>query len=131
MLLAAARRKIRKSLTNSIEHEADESVVGCKWQENFVDQDNVLEVVNNTFSIEKVHCRCQPIPVERLCKSQPPRATRDVCNGDNFLEGDDLYCRDQRNDVYVPHKHSTKEGAYHDQRPYGSRDEGCLFLFVL
>ena len=38
-------------LTNSVEHEGDESVVSCEWDEVSIDKYNVLEVVNDGFSV--------------------------------------------------------------------------------
>lgn len=91
----------------------------------------MLEVVDDTLSVQEVHRRCQPIPVERLCESQPPGTTGDVRNRDYLLERDNLHRRDNRYDVYMPHEHCTKESAYHDERPYRSRDECRLLLLVL
>lgn len=52
--------------THDVKHEADEAMMGCKGEEHPVDEDDVLEIVDDTLSIEKVHCRAQEIPVERL-----------------------------------------------------------------
>lgn len=42
---------------HDVEHEADEAVVGCKWEENFVNKDYVFEVVDDAFPVEEVHRR--------------------------------------------------------------------------
>jgi hypothetical protein len=39
------------SLTNGVEHEGDESVVPCEWDKVGIDKDNVLEVVDDGFSV--------------------------------------------------------------------------------
>ena len=51
---------------HDVEHEADEAVVCCKGKEDLVDQDNVFEIIDDAFAIEKVHCRCEEVPVQRL-----------------------------------------------------------------
>jgi len=56
--------------THDIEHEADESVVRGKGQENLVNQDNVLEVINDTLAVQKVHGGAQKVPIERLGQAQ-------------------------------------------------------------
>ena len=44
--------------TNNVEHEADEPVMSCKWQQDLVNQHNVLEIIYDTLAIEEVHgCR--------------------------------------------------------------------------
>jgi len=55
---------------HNIEHEADESMVRSEWQQHTIDQHNMLEVVNDAFSIEKVHGGTQEIPVQGLGKAQ-------------------------------------------------------------
>jgi hypothetical protein len=54
---------------HDIKHETDEAVVGSKGQENLVDQDDVLEVVDDTLAVEEVHGGAQEVPVERLCEA--------------------------------------------------------------
>jgi hypothetical protein len=39
------------TLTNSVEHEGDESVVPCEWDKVGIDKYNVLEVVDDRFSV--------------------------------------------------------------------------------
>ena len=105
-------------------------MVSRKWQQDLVHQYDMLEIVNDTFPVEKVHGCCQPIPIQRLCKFQPSRPTRHIGNGNNFFERDDLNCCHNRQDIDVSHKHSAEKGCYHYQSPYRSRDEG-LFLFLV
>lgn len=38
-------------LTNYIEYEADEAMMGCKYEKNSINKDYMLEVVYHTFSI--------------------------------------------------------------------------------
>ena len=51
---------------HDIEHETDEAMVGSKWQEDLIDQDDVLEVVDDALAVEKVHGGTEEIPVESL-----------------------------------------------------------------
>lgn len=77
----------------------------------------MLEVVYNTLSVEEVHSRCEPVPIEGFCKSQPASSTRYICDSDDLLEGNDLYASDDGNDVDVSHKHGSEEDAYHHECP--------------
>jgi hypothetical protein len=60
------KRDDEEDEAHDVEHETDEAVVGSKGQENLVDQDNVLEVVDDTLAVEEVHGGAKEIPVERL-----------------------------------------------------------------
>jgi len=51
---------------HDIEHETDEAMVGSKWQEDLIDQDDVLEVVDDALAVEEVHGGTEEIPVESL-----------------------------------------------------------------
>lgn len=62
---ATSNGRYRKSrCTNDIEHEANESMMGCERQEYSINENYVLEVVNDALSVEEVHGRPQEIPVE-------------------------------------------------------------------
>lgn len=118
-------------LTKDIENEADEAVVSRQRQQHLVDEDNVLEVVNDSLAVEEVHCRRKPVPVETLSGAQRAGATGDVGDGDDLLEGNDLDGRDDADDVDVAHEESRKEHGEHDKGPEGACHEIGLLLFVL
>lgn len=50
--------------THDIEHEADEAMVGSQGQQNLIHQQDMLEVVDDTLSVQKVHGGGQEIPVK-------------------------------------------------------------------
>ncbi len=56
-VVAFFERADEEDEANDVEHEADEAVVGCKREEDFVYQDDVFEVVDDAFAVEEVH-RC-------------------------------------------------------------------------
>lgn len=131
MLATISRGGNLQNLTNNIEHKAEEAVMCRKWEQNLVHQHNVLKVVNNTFSVKEVHGRCQPVPVQRLCEAQPPCPAGHIRNGNDLFERHHLHGSDNSNNVNVTHEHGAKEDANHDERPYGSGNEGSLLEFVL
>jgi hypothetical protein len=53
-------------LTKDVQHEADEPMVCCKWQEQLVHKNHMLEVVYDTFSIEEIHGSSQEVPIQGL-----------------------------------------------------------------
>jgi hypothetical protein len=48
--------------TEEIEDRRDETVVNRKVEKVFIHKDNMLEIVNQTLSIQKEHCRSQKVP---------------------------------------------------------------------
>lgn len=102
-----------------------------QWQQNLVDQDNVLEVVDDGLAVEEVHGAGEPVPVEALSGAQGAGATGHVCDGDDLLEGDDLDDGDDEDDVDVAHEEGREEEGEHDKGPEGPGHEVCLFLLVL
>lgn len=70
--------RVLRKLTGDVEHEANEAVVGSEREENLVDEDDVLEVVNDTLPVEEVHCAAQKVPIQTLCEPQAPGAAWDV-----------------------------------------------------
>lgn len=117
--------------THDIEHETNEAMVSRKRQENLVDEDDVLEVVDDTFAVEKIHGSTQEVPVECLGEAQLAGTARNVGNGNDLLEGDDLNSSDNHDDVDVTGKHGSEEEGNHDNAPYCSCDERLLLLLVL
>jgi hypothetical protein len=90
----------------------------------------MLEIVDHAFSIQKVHGRGQEIPVERLGKADVLLPAGYICNGNDFLERNDLDCRDDADDVNVARKHGNEEEGNHHKRPYCPSDE-CLLLLLI
>lgn len=105
-------------------------MVGCKWQKHLVNKNNMLKVVNDTLSVQKVHGCREPIPIQALCRLERASTTRNVCDGNNFLEGNNLYRRNDCDDVNVSHEQRQEENANHDQCPERSGPEVGLFLFI-
>lgn len=118
-------------LTCGIKHKADKSMVSCEWQKYPINKNNVLKIIDDTLAVKEVHCCSQPVPVQTLCETQPTRTTGDIGDCNDLLEGDDLYSSHNGDNVEMSHEHGPKESSYHDKRPYRSRDEGLLLLFVI
>jgi hypothetical protein len=130
----ALDRRVRganREFTNNVQHKAYEPVVSSQGKKNPIDQQDVFEVVDDTFSIEKIHDSAQEIPVQRLCKAQTARPTWHICYGNHLLEGDDLDGGDGDDDVDVAGEQGYEEAGNHDKGPYCARDEVCLFLLIL
>lgn len=106
-------------------------MVGGQREENLVDQNNMLKVVNDRLSVEEVHGCCEPIPIQALGRSERSRATGNIGDGDDFLEGNDLDCSDDADDVNMAHEECAEKDDKHDQGPKGSGDEVGLFLLIL
>lgn len=92
-------------------------MVGSQRKKHLVNKDNVLKVVDDALSIEKVHGGGQKVPVQALGGAQRSSSAGDIGNGNDFLEGYDLDCSDNGNHVNVAHEQCAKEDRYHDQRP--------------
>lgn len=118
-------------LTKYVENEADEAVMRSKRQEHSVNQDNVLKVVDDALAVEEVHGCSEPVPVEALGGPERASTARDVGNGNDLFEGDDLDGCDNGNHINVAHKERREEDSNHDKCPDSARPEVCLFLFVL
>lgn len=90
----------------------------------------MLKVVDDRLAVQKVHCGCEPVPVEGLCRAEGAGPGGYVCDGDDLLEGDDLDDGDDEDDVDVAHEEGGEENGDHDEGPECAGDEVCLFLFV-
>jgi hypothetical protein len=106
-------------------------VVGSQGKQQTVHHQNVLEVVYDTFAVQKVHGSAEEIPVERLGKAQTPGFAGDVCDGNDLLEGYDLDGGDDDDNVEVAGSEGQEEEGNHNEGPYCARYEVCLFLLVL
>lgn len=106
-------------------------MVGRKGEQYSIDKHNVLKVVYHTLPIQEIHRRPKKVPVKRPCESKILSSARDVCNGNNFLEGNDLNRRDYCNDINMAGEHGNKEASDHYKRPYCPSNESLLFLLVL
>jgi hypothetical protein len=90
----------------------------------------MLEIVDDAFSIQEVHGRGQEIPVERLRKADVLLPAGHICNGNDFLERDDLDRCDDDDYVNVAGKHGTEEEGNHHKGPYCPSDESLLLLLI-
>ena len=106
-------------------------MVCCEWLENLINQYNVLEVVNHTLAIEKVHRRCKPVPIQALGEAQSARSRRHIGDSNNLLEGDDLNSGNDQDDVDMAHSHGEEETSNHDECPYRAGEKGLFLLLVL
>lgn len=131
LVVAGLQRSNKKDEAENIKNEADESVMSRKRQKDLVNENNVLKVVDYTLSIEKVHGSREPVPVETLGRSQGTSTARDVCNGDDFLERNDLDGGNDADDVDVAHEEGSEEEGEHDEGPKCACDKVGLFLFIL
>jgi hypothetical protein len=50
-------------LTKNVQHETQETMVGCEWQQYPIHQQNMLEIVDDALSVKEVHGRSQEVPV--------------------------------------------------------------------
>lgn len=71
------------------------------------------------------------VPVEGLSEPQATCAARNIADGDDFLEADDLYCRHNHEDKDVTGEHAAEKDAHHDECPDSPGDERLLLLLVL
>lgn len=131
LVVASLERGDKEDKTEDIEDEADEAVVSGQRQQDLVNQNNVLEVVNDSLAVEEVHGSRQPVPVETLSRSKGAGTAGDVGDGNDLLERDDLYSGNNGNDVDVSHKERGKEQGEHDKGPESASYEVGLLLFVL
>lgn len=121
----------RKKLirTKDVQREADEPVMSRERQQYAVDQDDVLEVVENTLAVEKVHGNAQEIPVESFRKAQTSCFARHVYDADDLLKGHYLDGCDDHDDVDMTSEQGSQEHSNHDKGPYCPSDEGLFLLF--
>lgn len=121
---------IQSGLTHDIENKADKPVMRGQGKQHLVNQKNMLEVVDHTFAIQEVHRSGQEIPIQRFRKPNVLLFTRDIGDGDDLLERDDLDGCYNTNDVDVTGKHGNEKTRYHHERPYCPSNECLLLLFI-
>lgn len=90
----------------------------------------MLEIVDDAFSVEKVHAGAEKIPVQRSGEGKVFGSAGDICYSYDFLERDDLNSGDYGEDVDMPGEHGCEEAGDHDEGPYRASDEGLLLLLV-
>lgn len=117
--------------TDEVQHEADKSMMGCEWNEHFVNEQDMLEVVDNAFSVKKIHGRRKEIPVQRFSKSEILRFAGDVGYGNNLLKRHNLNSGNDTNHVYMAGKQCHEKAGDHDKRPYRTGDKGLFLLFII
>jgi hypothetical protein len=118
-------------LTDNVQHERNEPVVGGQREQDTVNEQNVLEVVDDAFAVEKVHGSAEEVPVERFGEAQTAGLAGHIGNCNYLLEGYDLHRRDNDDDVDVAGAEDPEEAENHDERPYRAGYEVGLFLLVL
>ena len=119
------------ALTNDVQHEGDEAVVGGQGQQNPINQQDVLEVVDDALAVQKVHGGAEEVPVQRLGEAQAAGLAGDVGYRNDLLEADDLDGGDDHDDVEVAGAEGKEEAPDHDQRPGCAHDEVGLLLLIL
>lgn len=62
-------------------------MMGCQGEQDLIYQEDMLEVIDNAFTINEIHGNREEVPVERLCKRQVLLLGRDLSNGDDLFEG--------------------------------------------
>lgn len=90
----------------------------------------MLEVIDDTLSVQKVHGGGQEIPVQRLGKPQILLFAGDIGNGDNLLERDDLNSSRKTDNVDVAGEHGDEEPRNHDKGPYCPCNKSLLLLLI-
>jgi hypothetical protein len=117
--------------TDNVEDEADKAVVRSKREKDPIDEDDMFEVVDYRLAVEKIHGGNEPIPVEALGRTQLSGAAGDACDGNDFLEGNDLDNGYAGDDVYMAREEGSKEEPDHDEGPKGADKKVGLFLLIL
>lgn len=118
-------------LTHDVESETDKSVVGRERQQNFIHEQNVLEIIDDALSVQEIHGRCEEVPVQGLGEAQVLLLTRHIGDSNDFLEREDLNCSHNANDVNVSGEHSDEKASNHYEGPYRSGNEGLFLLLVI
>lgn len=131
LVVAFLQRPDEENESDNVEHESNESVVSRQREKNLVDQQDVLEVVDDTFTVEIIHCGAQKIPVQGLCEPQASRSTRYVGDGNNLFEGYYLDSGNNYYDIDVAGEQDPEEECNHNKGPYCSSDEVLLLFLVL
>jgi len=116
--------------TKDVHHEADEAMVCRKWEQDFVDKKNMLEIVDDTFTVEEVHGDGKEVPAEGSGKREISLLARNLGNCNDFFKGYDLDGGDNHQDIDMTSEHSTEEAANHGQSPYRPCNESGLFLLI-
>lgn len=59
-------------------------------QEHLVYQQNMLEIVDDALSVQEVHCRREPVPIQGLGKAEVLLLAGNVGDVNDLFEGDNL-----------------------------------------
>lgn len=105
-------------------------MVSSKGKQDAVDQQDMLEIVDDTFAIEEVHGGSQEVPVQRLGEAQVSRLAGNGMYGDDLFEGYYLESGDEDDDVDVTREEGPKEATKHSKSPYSARVEVLHLLLV-
>jgi len=91
----------------------------------------MLQIVDDALAIQEVHGCGQPVPVETLGRAQVAGLARQVGNGNDLLERDNLNSCDDGQHVNMTHKEGGEKTTNHDEGPESACDEVGLLLLVL
>ena len=91
----------------------------------------MLEIIDDAFSIQVVHCRPQKVPVQTPREGKIFGSAWYIRYGNNLFEGDDLDERDNPDHIYMTREECKKEGSDHDKGPYRASNEGLFLLFII
>jgi hypothetical protein len=106
-------------------------VVGSQGKQQTVHHQDMLEVVYDTFAVEKVHGGAEKVPVERLGEAQAAGLAGHVCDCDDLLKGYDLDRRDDDDYEEMASSEGPEEARNHDEGPYCACYEVGLLLLVV
>ena len=130
-VVAFLQRADEEDEAYDVEHEADEAMMRCEGEKDFVHQNDVFEVIYDAFAIEVVHGGCKEIPVQGFGQWKVLSLCVYGRDGNDFFKGDYLYSGYDGDDVDMSCEHGCEKASYHDQCPYRTCDKGLLLLFVL
>jgi hypothetical protein len=92
-------------------------MVRRKRKQHLVHEHDMLKVVDDRLAVQKVQRRRQPVPAQRLGRSDLAHAAGDARDGDDLAKGDNLHGREDDDDVDVAHEEGGEEAADHDECP--------------
>ena len=106
-------------------------MINGKREQKRVDKNNMLEVVNDRFTLEEINSRGEEVPIE--CPT--PRKLLFYRwlgrKSNDFLERKNLNENNETNNVYMTGSNDQEEATNHHQSPYCSNDKVLFLLFLL
>lgn len=101
-----------------------------KREQNFINQQDVLEVVDHALSVQEVHSCRQKVPIQRFGEPQVLLLVGDVGDSDNLLERNDLNSSNEGDDIDMTGEQRDEETGNHHEGPYRPGNEGLLLLLI-